>query len=48
MPRPAPKPPPVRHSTLEDLKAKFNQDKKKDPKKLFTIKPKININDLIG
>jgi uncharacterized protein len=48
IPRPAPKPPPVRHSTLEDLKAKFNQDKKKDPKKLFTIKPKININDLIG
>jgi uncharacterized protein len=37
-----------RHSTLEDLKNKFNQDKKKEPKKLFTIKPKININDLIG
>ncbi|MBN1130943.1 MAG: RNA-binding transcriptional accessory protein [Chitinispirillaceae bacterium] len=46
--KPLPPKPPVRHSTLEDLKAKFNQDKKKDPKKLFTIKPKININDLIG
>ncbi|MBN2036633.1 MAG: RNA-binding transcriptional accessory protein [Chitinispirillaceae bacterium] len=49
--RPHPKPVPKkveRHSTIEDLKAKFNAEKKKDPKKLFTIKPKININDLIG
>ncbi|MBN1129627.1 MAG: helix-hairpin-helix domain-containing protein, partial [Chitinispirillaceae bacterium] len=49
--RPPPKPPvkkPVPHSTLEDLKEKFNQDKKKVPKKLFTIKPKFKIDDLIG
>jgi uncharacterized protein len=47
-PRPMPKKPPERHSTIEDLKAKFNVEKKKDPKKLFTIKPKFNVNDLIG
>jgi protein Tex len=47
-PKPAPKKPPERHSTIEDLKAKFNAEKKKDPKKLFTIKPKFNVNDLIG
>jgi protein Tex len=49
-PRPAPRPPkkPEHHSSLQDLKNKFNQEKKKTPDKLFTVKPKFTIREIMN